>query len=185
MLLLFSLGVVLWSFLEASFWWVAPDIAISIAYLHFPTYWKRFLLLALLGAFLGSLLTYMWAYHAPASWLHYVTGMPFHSEKNIQYVKATLNSDYLSIVKGAWGGVPYKLFFGLAPLQHIAFTTLITIGLLSRSIRFVFVLGVTWLIRYYLKPWSVLHPAKLSLILLFIWATMIALFDMAINQVFL
>lgn len=45
MMLLLCFGIVLWSFLEASFWWVAPDISISIAYIYFPKYWKRFLIL--------------------------------------------------------------------------------------------------------------------------------------------
>lgn len=181
-MLFLSACIILWSFLEASFWWVAPDISISIAYVHFPHYWKRFIALALLGALIGSLVTYIWALEAPASWLQYVGGMRFHSPKNIQHVQATLGSDVWTIVKGAWGGIPYKLFFGVAPMRGIAFSQLILLGLLSRSIRFLFVLGVTWLIRFFAKPWSILHPTKLSVILLLIWGSMIVFFDIVINQ---
>jgi membrane protein YqaA with SNARE-associated domain len=175
--------VILWSFLEASFWWVAPDISISIAYAHFPRYWKRFIVLALAGAFLGSLATYMWAMQAPDAWLQYVSGMRFHSAKNIQYVNDTLPTDFFSIVKGAWGGIPYKLFFGIAPIKDIAFADIIGLGLVSRSVRFLFVLGVTCVIRFYSRPWSNAHPTQFSLLLLSIWAVAITLFDVVINKI--
>lgn len=185
-MLLLCFGIVVWSFLEASFWWVAPDISISIAYVHFPKHWRRFVLLALCGAFLGSLTTYLWANLAQDAWLQYVTGMRFHSQANINYVNTSIQqSSYaFSVIKGAWGGIPYKLFIGFAAIYGIAFTKIASFGLISRGIRFLFVLAVTVLIRYFSRPWSNKHPTQLSVILLCIWATMIAVFDVLVNRVF-
>lgn len=175
-------AIVLWTFLEASLWWVAPDISISIAYIYFPLYWKRFLFLALLGAFIGSLVTYTWAYLASDYWFHYVSAMRFHTQANIQHVQQSLTCDSPAIIKAAWTGIPYKLFFGLAAMKGLSFAKIAPMGLLSRAIRFVFVLMVTCLIRHYTKPWGERHRLELSLLLLLIWFAMITLFDVYINK---
>lgn len=185
MLYFFYFLIFIWTALEASFWWVAPDISMAIAYLYFPKYWKRFVLIGVFGAFAGCLITYVWASYFPDAWLSYVSGMRFHSEKNIAYVQKSLLTDPLSIIKGAWGGIPFKLFFGEAAILSKSFISLAPIGILSRLLRFLFVLWVTKLIRYFSSPWSHKHPTQLSMILLLIWMTMILLFDIFINQLFL
>lgn len=177
--------ILVWTFLEASLWWVAPDVSIGIAYVYFPRYWKRFLLLGFLGALAGTITTYLWAAYAPQGWFTYVNSMPFHSQKNITFVNNTLAGDSLSIIKGAWGGIPYKLFIGVGATQGIAFMKLALQGLISRAIRFSFVLAVTAAIRYFTKPWSERHPAQLTCVLLTIWGIMLYIFDAWINKLYI
>lgn len=185
-MLMLSVSIVLWSMLEASVWWVAPDISISIAYVYFPHHWRRFVLLALIGACLGTILTYFWAQYAANDWLAYVTKMRFHSLQNVNYVQHSLaESNNSSIIKGAWGGIPYKLFIGLAAIQGISLTKITSLGLISRVLRFMFVLGVTMLIRNCCQPWSSKNKFTFAVILLCIWASMILLFDIWINKLFL
>lgn len=183
---LFCTIIFLWSALEASFWWIAPDISISIAYIYFPQYWKRFVVIALAGALIGSVITYFWAANSADSWLAYVIGLHFHSLQNVQYVDHSMvTADLFSVIKGAWGGIPYKLFIGIAAIHDIPFTKIASFGLISRSIRFLFVLSVTVLIRHFSKPWSEQHRAQFAVVLLLIWAIAIAAFDLVVNKAFL
>lgn len=175
--------IFIWSFLEASFWWVAPDISIGIAYVYFPQFWKRFLWVALAGAFVGSLVTYYWASHWPDQWTHYVTGMRFHSEKNLQYVQIALPANGIGMIKAAFSGIPYKLYFGVAPQKNLPFNQIIVFGIVARMVRFLVTLAVTALIRFLSKPWSIRHPTQLTCVLLGIWIFMIFLVDQVINQI--
>jgi membrane protein YqaA with SNARE-associated domain len=177
---LFAFFIISWTFLEASFWWVAPDIAIGIAYVYEPRYWLRYLLYGLFGACLGSIVTYLWASYLPDVWLQHVSKLPLHTAANISYVRSSL-ANPLAVIPGAWTGIPYKLYIGLAPEGFIPFWLLLLLGLISRLLRFSFTLFVTHLIRNFLKPWSLIYPARLSGILLSIWAAMILLFDLIIN----
>jgi membrane protein YqaA with SNARE-associated domain len=178
----FNLFVLIWCFIEASFWWVAPDISICIAYVNRPQAWKKFLVVGLVGSFLGSAVTYLWASSSPEGWLHYVAGMPFHSAKNIAHVRDTLQSDPWLVIKGAWGGIPYKLFFGFAATQGQPFALIALVGLVSRALRFLFSLFVTKMIRKVSAPWSHRHPRQLSAVLMLIWIIMIVVFDVYINR---
>lgn len=180
MQLFFSLFVLSWTFLEASFWWVAPDIAISIAYVHQPTYWRRYLLYGFIGACLGGIVTYEWASFSPVTWHQYISTLPMHTPANIDYVRSNLDTP-LMVIPGAWSGIPYKLFMGLAVEGNYSFWLVLALGLTSRMIRFSFTLFVTHWIRHFLKPWSVLHPTKLSVVLMLIWIVMILLVDLIIN----
>ncbi|WP_131782477.1 hypothetical protein [Legionella gresilensis] len=181
MIILLYLCILCWTFLEATFWWVAPDISIGIAFIYFPQYWRRFISIGILGSLLGTLTTFFWAKELPTDWLAYVKTMPFHTLHNINFVNKTIN-DPLTIIIGAWSGIPYKLFVGIGAIGGIALTKFIIVGLLSRFIRFSFVLGVTSVIRYYTKSFSAQYPARMALILMLIWITAIALFDIGINR---
>lgn len=173
--------ILVWTFLEATYWWVAPDISISIAFIYFPQYWRRFLTIGMLGSLLGTLTTFFWAKGFPTDWLAYVKTMPFHTVHNLEFVHKTIHNP-LMIVIGAWSGIPYKLFVGMGALESVAFTQLILLGLLSRLIRFSFVLGVTSAIRFYNRSFSDHYPARMALILMIIWITAIALFDLGVNR---
>lgn len=176
-----SAVVVAWTFLEASLWWMAPDISICIAWVHAPRHWRRFLALALGGALIGSAFTYAWAHRDAAAWEQSVMTMRFHSLQNLQRATAGLASPGWSIVKGAWQGIPYKLYFGAAGAQGAPFWPLALWGLLSRALRFSFSLAVTVGLRAAGRPWTTRRPWAFSAVLMGIWFAMIALFDVVIN----
>lgn len=185
MTIILSLIVFAWALSEATVYWIAPDIAIAIAHAFQPKHWKYYLGLSLLASVMGGFITYSWAVWDYQHWLNYVAGMPFHSPKNFAYVKTVINSDSLAIIKAAWGGIPFKLFFGEAAAQDYSLVKILLLGLLSRAIRFSFTLWVCSWIRRWTSPWSLNKPFQYSFLLLGIWASMIALFDMVINKIYL
>jgi len=176
-----SVAILAWAFLEASFWWMAPDISICIAYVQSPAHWRKFMIVALVGAFLGSAVTYAWAHSDPTGWEHAVSGMRFHSQQNIDRAAQSLDDPGWAIVKGAWQGIPYKLFFGAAGEQGRAFWPLAAWGLASRALRFSFSLAVTVGLRSVARPFSTRRPWAFSAVLMGIWIAMIVLFDVVIN----
>lgn len=185
MVFLFGALCFVWSFLEASLWWVAPDVAISIGYLHRPARRNLFFTLALLGAMAGGGVSYYWALHYPEHWKAYVLGMPFHTASHYQGIQAHLRERGLwALVVGAWTGMPYKLFCGAAALQSLPVVPVLAVGVISRAIRFGLVLLATMGARRGSRSVAA-HPTRTSFVFLALWAGLIFFFDIVINRRFL
>lgn len=126
-----------WSFFEASFWFVAPDLLISIFSILAPKKYRKFIFIVLLSSLLGGIFYYCLNFFYFDQLIRVLYHTPFISERNILFVSEILGK------YGVFGAffqsftlIPFKIWTsfvfsnGLNPYVYFA------IVMISRFIRF-------------------------------------------------
>jgi membrane protein YqaA with SNARE-associated domain len=112
-------GVVLaffWGLAEGTFFFVVPDVMISLAALLRPGRAWRHLVSAIVGAVLGGALLFNWSVQSPASARGAVARVPFVTAQMFERVHASYQAHGMGAVfRGPLTGTPYKIYAVEAP----------------------------------------------------------------------
>lgn len=105
-----------WGLAEATFFFVVPDVFLSLAAILGGWRTWRHILAAVCGAFLGGALLFQWAEVKPAQARASVLRVPFIRESMFNTVEEGLRRQGISAVFfGSVTGIPYKLYAFEAP----------------------------------------------------------------------
>jgi membrane protein YqaA with SNARE-associated domain len=106
----------LWGLAEATFFFVVPDVILSLAAILGGRRTWPHILAAISGAFLGGALLFQWAQAAPPQAHAAVARVPFIRQSMFTKVEDGLRTQGLSAVFfGSISGIPYKLYAVEAP----------------------------------------------------------------------
>ena len=152
----------LWGFAEATLFFIVPDVLISaIAVRRGFSAALIAAVTASLGAVLGGALMYVWAYCDPQMANTVLLAIPGIAPDLISRVAIDFSADgWLSIFKGAFSGVPYKLYAAHAGQTDSGLAALVALTIPARLPRFVLTAAVAsvaagWLESVWAPSWVV------------------------------
>ncbi len=172
-------GVVLaflWGLAEGTFFFVVPDVAISLVALLKPGRAWRHILAAIAGSVIGGMLLFNWSSSDPRSAHEAVARVPFITERMFAKVHEGYRMHGLgAVLLGPLSGIPYKIYAVEAPefLGRAAFQW----GTVpARGERFLFVWAVFGGAGSLLRRFRGRPASQLALLHGCFWAVFYAIF---------
>ena len=142
------IGAWLWSFLEATVFFVAADFYLSLVGQHNLKRGLIAVLYATLGALVGGTLMFYWATKDPQAAVYFQESILSQSQGHSEAIRQAIDAHGMwSYAYGNIAGLPYSMYAVLAPVTGIGFLQFFFIGAFIRLLRFS--LSVT--IIYYLS----------------------------------
>jgi membrane protein YqaA with SNARE-associated domain len=143
--MIWLLGALAWGAAEASFFFVVPDILLTLAVLRLGLW--RGAALAIAAAFAATLtgaVLWQWAGHdaiaAHAAMLH----VPAVGQDLLARVAWEFDHGWpLKLTLGAISGAPYKLYAVEAGARHIALLPFLAVSFCARLLRFLLTIAIT------------------------------------------
>jgi len=129
-----------WGLAEATFFFVVPDVIISLAAMLRPRRAWRHLVASLAGAIIGGLCMFLWGAHDAKHAVETVGRVPFVTHAMIQHVEDSYqHQGVVALLLGPLSGTPYKIYAVEAPrFQSLA--GFLWASIPARGERFVLVL---------------------------------------------
>jgi hypothetical protein len=119
------------------FFFIVPDVWLSLLARKSLRHALVASLYALAGALCGGILIHVWASHDPATVTALIEKVPAISSGMIEQVRADLEQQGAwAIVTGPLQGIPYKTFASQAPEAGIPLATLLAYSIPARLLRF-------------------------------------------------
>lgn len=145
------IALAIWSYFEASVWFIPPDLLVVIYLMVSHVRFKQVVLIATAASLVGGVSYYFFSVQQPEIAREILVNTPFITQEKINEV-ALLYQQY-----GAAGAfmqgftfIPFKIWTNLAIAQNVPITEYFGYVILSRSIRFSIFGGITyWLSRRY------------------------------------
>ncbi|MCA9003170.1 MAG: hypothetical protein KDB61_14700 [Planctomycetes bacterium] len=136
-----------WGFLEATLFFIVPDVLLSLVGLKRPQHAFALSFLVLLGALAGGALMYGWSVHDSAQALAWVERVPAIGPGLLDGVAVDLERQGpVATVWGAWRGVPYKAFAVQAPVVGVGPAGFLLVSIPARLLRFWAIIGLARLV---------------------------------------
>ncbi len=120
------------------FFFIVPDVWLSL--LARKSLGQALLasLFALAGALIGGILVYLWTSHDPATVTALIEKVPAISPGMIDQVRGELEQQGAwAIVQGPLQGIPYKVFASQAAVTGMPLATLLAYSIPARLLRFI------------------------------------------------
>lgn len=142
--------IFLWGFSEATWFFIIPDVILSLYALTASNFTKvaRANIFCLSGAMTGGLILFQASVHHHAFIQEGISRIPAIHGYMIEHVNRTMSADGLAaILFGPLSGVPYKLF----AMEGPAYTGLLSFMLISipaRLIRFITVSAIAFFLSH-------------------------------------
>ena len=131
-----------WGLAEGTFFFVVPDVVISLAALLRPGRAWRHVVAAIAGAVLGGALLFNWSTQNPAGAREAVAHVPFVTAPMFERVHESYQAHGLGAVfRGPLTGTPYKIYAVEAP-EFVSRTTFLLGTVPARGERFL----VVWIV---------------------------------------
>ena len=171
-----KLLALLWGLAEATFFFIVPDVLLSVLAIRKPR--KEALVAcgyALLGALLGSVVMYVWGSTHPGAAAAFLEYVPAVSAEMIEGVEDSLQQNGLwALFTGPSSGIPYKVYGVKVGTLQISFLFFFLVSIPARLVRFVLTVLITRVIAHrLLRRW----PEKRKLqILAGFWIVLYAAF---------
>jgi hypothetical protein len=164
----------LWGVAEATFFFVVPDVFLSlVAILNWRRTWKH-VISAIGGATLGGALLFQWAAADHQSARSAIACVPFIRERVLIKVHDGLQSQGLSaLLWGSIEGIPYKLYAVEAP-QFTRESIFLLATPPARAVRFLIVWTMFGFISGWLRSRFALRTAHLLRLYALIWIVVYA-----------
>jgi membrane protein YqaA with SNARE-associated domain len=152
----------LWGLLEATIFFIVPDVYLTKTALR--SFKKAFISLgyALLGAIIGGSLMYFLGTSYYVETLRVMNDIPAISNDLIAIVEDGVQEDpYNALLFGALKGIPFKLFALAFGHYNISYPQFLCLAFIARSLRFMISMSIAWtvnlsLIKYSLKKRQVI-----------------------------
>jgi len=129
--------VVFWAMAEATFWFIAPDFILGILIAFAPQAWKRLLLGALVGSFLGGIISLVLNHITPAWMAVVLSNTPFVQQHMIAFVESVYSKHgYIGVLFQAFSFMQFKIWTHLAVLHGFNPALYLALVMVSRTIRF-------------------------------------------------
>ena len=135
-----------WSFCEASFWFVAPDFLLVIFAFLKPTHKNKFFAVALLASFLGGVVYYILNLFALDSLGEILRHTPFVTDRMILFVQETYGKyGHLGVLFQSFTFMSFKIWTNVAVVMGLNPIIYFPLVMISRVFR---LYPVTWLSAY-------------------------------------
>lgn len=142
-------GALWWGFAEATLFFIVPDVLLSYLARKDLKVGLIACLFALVGAISGGLMMYYWGYENEAAAIAGVVKVPAIDMAMVESASGHIEEEgALALFRGAFGGVPYKVYAVQSFGSTIGLIPFVIISILSRLCRFV---AVTCLFHFGLK----------------------------------
>lgn len=128
-----------WGLAEGTFFFIVPDVLISLVALVRPRSGWRHILAAIAGGLLGGMILFGWSLHSPKSARQAVARVPLVSAEMFKHVDESFRVHGLGAVfLGPLSGTPYKIYAVEAP-RFIGETAFVSVTVPARGERFLLV----------------------------------------------
>jgi len=166
----------LWGLAEGTFFFIIPDVFLSlVAIFDLRSSWKH-IVCALLGAALGGAILFHWAEHSPATAHAAVAHVPFvRASMFTQVQEGFQKNGLMAMAIGSVSGLPYKLYAVEGP-EYCSATTFLLASPPARAIRFLLVWFGFGAIAAWLRKSRGMRTATLLKIYAAIWFATYALY---------
>ena len=168
--MIYFIASFLWSGLEASIFFIVPDVLLTFIVLekNLKTAFKA-LVYALAGSLLGGLCIYSLATNYPQTMTSVLKIIPGISESLISVVKEDINKHgVLSFLLGATKGIPYKVYAVEWGMLSKSFLDFIIITIFARGLRFLATIFIAQGLKSLLNKWF--KSKKINIIIfLIVW----------------
>ena len=166
----------LWGLAEGTFFFIIPDVFLSlVAIFDLRSSWKH-IVCALLGAALGGAILFHWAERSPAAAHAAVARVPFVRETMFTQVQYGFRKNGLrAMAIGSVSGLPYKLYAVEAP-KYCSATTFLLASPPARAVRFLLVWFGFGAVAAWLRKSRGMRTATLLKIYAAIWFASYALY---------
>ena len=158
----------LWSFFEASFWFIAPDMILVLFVLFAPKFYKKYFFITLIASLLGASLYYLLNVYYFEKMTSILLSTPFVTDFMINYIdNLYLKYGVLGTLFQAFSFMSLKIWINLAVQHNLNFLSFIILTGISRIIRFGVVLFITLFVKKKFGAFLKKHALTVSLIYLF------------------
>lgn len=135
----------IWGFAEATFFFIIPDVILTLIAMHGLRRGMTACLIALFGAMLGGIVIYFAATYDFAVVYQFIVNVPGISNQMMTSVEESLQEQgVIAMVVGPIKGIPYKTFAMMVPVTDISFATFILATIPARFIRFIATSLLAW-----------------------------------------
>jgi len=141
---LWFLGV--WTFLEAGFWFIAPDFIIFALCFFAPKRYKKFLLVSLVVSLIGGGCYYVFVHNNPELALTILSQTPFLTEKSMAFVSNSLGKGVIYTLLQSFTFIQFKAWTYYANAHNLNLVVYLFLVGISRIIRFSVVAGIAILL---------------------------------------
>jgi hypothetical protein len=166
----------LWGLAEGTFFFIIPDVFLSlVAIFNLRSSWKH-IVCALLGAALGGAILFHWAERSPATAHAAVAHVPFvRGSMFTQVQEGFRKNGLMAMAIGSVSGLPYKLYAVEAP-NFCSATAFLLASPPARAIRFLLVWFGFGAVAAWLRRSLGMRSATLLKIYAAIWFATYALY---------
>ena len=142
--MIWLLAAAAWGMAEASFFFIVPDVLLTLAVLRLGP-WRavRLAVVAALAAALTGGVLWGWAGHDAAAAHRAMLHVPAVGPDLLARVAWEFDHDWpLKLTLGAMTGAPYKLYAVEAGARHIALLPFLAVSFAARLLRFLLTIAV-------------------------------------------
>lgn len=137
----------IWGFAEATFFFIIPDVILTLIAIHGFRAGLDASLLALVGALIGGIVMYIFAQRNFISAYQFVHNVPAIGTKMLQDVEVSFSEKgIVAMITGPIRGIPYKAFAIFAPKMKVRLFPFILASIPARFIRFFLTAFIAWLL---------------------------------------
>ena len=171
----------IWGLAEGTFFFVVPDVAISMVAMLEPRRVWRHIFAATAGSVVAGMILFSWAVSAPEAAHRAVARVPFVPARMIARVHASFQQHGMGAVfLGPLSGIPYKIYAVEAP-EFLGRAAFLLCTVPARAARFLFIWGGFGIAGSFFRRsrnWtvgklSILHSAFWILFYAFYWGTIV------------
>lgn len=142
--------VLLWAFSEATWFFIIPDVILSLSAILIIKYKKVFMLnvIALGGAMLGGAIVYLYSSYDLDTVENFMIKIPAIHDYMLQHVHESLSENgVIALIGGPLVGVPYKLYAMIAP-EYVSLWLFLLMTIPARFIRFILISSIAYVLSH-------------------------------------
>lgn len=134
-----------WGIAEATFFFIIPDVILTLIAMHGFKRGAAACMSALLGALLGGMAVYLISTHHFDMTYAFVSSVPGISSEMLAGVEAGLKQQgVIAMIIGPIKGIPYKTFAMMAPVTGVSLLSFLLASIPARFIRFIATSTLAW-----------------------------------------
>jgi hypothetical protein len=159
----------LWGFSEGTFFFIIPDVLISIVAVFSPRQGRKQVLSVLLGAMTAGAFLFAVARAAPVPTRTVVARVPFIPANMFRVAQQDLDAEGVwGMVRGTQRGIPYKVYVTLAA-DRASWIDFLRASMRARLGRFVVLWGIGSLLGLVLRRLITAYPRTSGVVVVGLW----------------
>ncbi|MBU63806.1 MAG: hypothetical protein CMI26_15045 [Opitutae bacterium] len=163
-----NLLAIAWGLMEASVFFIVPDILLTYLALKDPRRATKACLWALVGALVGGTAMFCWGNYNLKGAEGFLTEIPAIDKQLLKKVEGQIENDGVKATfYGPITGRPYKIYSVYAGAKGISFPSFLLVSIPARLLRFILLTWITWWVAS--KLLAKLQVRSRTLILSGIW----------------